>query len=370
MFCCMCSACTPRKERLPHGAPQHGRHARPQTAPRCRVPGSPDLTGQSLARRPPISVDPASTSTRHSTLYNTVSIAIFSLFIVNLTFSSCYLSASLCLLPVSLSATSCWLSVLLLYPHWIYISSHLSVCNTAKSTSQEQNMPPRLPPTPAASGELHIKDHAIDAMSEHSFALPPAALSPVATDDSGSSTSRKTSVVFQTPVSPASPDFGGRRMSTASSRAGSKRAAATAALDEFNLPPPPTRARKIIQMKPKPASSSSSAGAAGDSTTTQSAPKSTGKSSTTTNSKPAASAAAASQQPTTANGGSKKKQPSATSAAGRKIARKTAHSLIERRRRSKMNEEFSTLKDMIPACRGQEMHKLAILQVSTLHFFF
>jgi hypothetical protein len=28
-----------------------------------------------------------------------------------------------------------------------------------------------------------------------------------------------------------------------------------------------------------------------------------------------------------------------------------------------MNEEFATLKDMIPACRGQEMHKLAILQV-------
>jgi hypothetical protein len=62
----------------------------------------------------------------------------------------------------------------------------------------------------------------------------------------------------------------------------------------------------------------------------------------------------------------KKKQPSATSAAGRKIARKTAHSLIERRRRSKMNEEFAVLKGMIPACTG-EMHKLAILQVrSTL----
>jgi len=59
----------------------------------------------------------------------------------------------------------------------------------------------------------------------------------------------------------------------------------------------------------------------------------------------------------------KKKQPSSTSVAGRKIARKTAHSLIERRRRSKMNEEFSVLKDMIPACTG-EMHKLAILQVS------
>jgi hypothetical protein len=30
-----------------------------------------------------------------------------------------------------------------------------------------------------------------------------------------------------------------------------------------------------------------------------------------------------------------------------------------------MNEEFGVLKDMIPACTG-EMHKLAILQVSTL----
>jgi hypothetical protein len=38
--------------------------------------------------------------------------------------------------------------------------------------------------------------------------------------------------------------------------------------------------------------------------------------------------------------------------------------LIERRRRSKMNEEFNTLKNMIPACKGQEMHKLAILQAS------
>ena len=29
-----------------------------------------------------------------------------------------------------------------------------------------------------------------------------------------------------------------------------------------------------------------------------------------------------------------------------------------------MNEEFGVLKEMIPACQGQEMHKLAILQVS------
>jgi hypothetical protein len=62
--------------------------------------------------------------------------------------------------------------------------------------------------------------------------------------------------------------------------------------------------------------------------------------------------------------GKKKQNNAGTTAAGRKIARKTAHSLIERRRRSKMNEEFGVLKDMIPACKGQEMHKLAILQVS------
>ena len=62
-------------------------------------------------------------------------------------------------------------------------------------------------------------------------------------------------------------------------------------------------------------------------------------------------------------GSRRKVKGSSTTAAGRKIARKTAHSLIERRRRSKMNEEFGTLKDMIPACKGHEMHKLAILQV-------
>ena len=48
----------------------------------------------------------------------------------------------------------------------------------------------------------------------------------------------------------------------------------------------------------------------------------------------------------------------------RKTARKTAHSLIERRRRSKMNAEFEVLKNLVPACAGVEMHKLAILQAS------
>lgn len=190
-------------------------------------------------------------------------------------------------------------------------------------------MSPHLPPTPSMSGELIIKDQQ-NEMHESSFALPPAALSPAA---------RKDSMVSYCPVSPTSPDLAamGRTASNPPRHAGTKRA-----LDEFDLPPPPTRTRKIIQMKPK---------------TQQSPPK------------PAASSTAKQKETaktpanTASQTNSKKKQPSATSAAGRKIARKTAHSLIERRRRSKMNEEFNTLKNMIPACKGQEMHKLAILQV-------
>lgn len=107
--------------------------------------------------------------------------------------------------------------------------------------------------------------------------------------------------------------------------------------DDFALPPPPTRSRKIIQMKPREAESQDG--------------------STTTGNQPAGKAQ-------TQAGGKRKQNNAGTTAAGRKIARKTAHSLIERRRRSKMNEEFGVLKDMIPACKGQEMHKLAILQVS------
>ena len=104
------------------------------------------------------------------------------------------------------------------------------------------------------------------------------------------------------------------------------------------LPPPPTRARKIIQMKPGQAPTK----------------------------KVEADIEETSVQAKNGSGvaaGGKKKAGAGTSA-GRKIARKTAHSLIERRRRSKMNEEFGVLKDMIPACNGQEMHKLAILQAS------
>lgn len=105
------------------------------------------------------------------------------------------------------------------------------------------------------------------------------------------------------------------------------------------LPPPPGRARKIIEMKPKPSTSAS----------------------------PIPSSSSTAAKDTTE--GTKKTSKSTT--ASRKISRKTAHSLIERRRRGKMNDEFEVLKDMIPACKasedggsGREMHKLEILKAS------
>ncbi|KAK9484878.1 hypothetical protein V1527DRAFT_468425 [Lipomyces starkeyi] len=68
---------------------------------------------------------------------------------------------------------------------------------------------------------------------------------------------------------------------------------------------------------------------------------------------------------------SKRGTSSSSSAATRKTARKIAHSAIERRRRSKMNEEFDSLKNMVPACRvasqthGEaSLHKLGILQAT------
>ncbi|PYH99356.1 hypothetical protein BO71DRAFT_343036 [Aspergillus ellipticus CBS 707.79] len=193
----------------------------------------------------------------------------------------------------------------------------------------------RLPPTPAMSGEFIVKDNASVDGSD-SFTLPPAAISPSKMQSASRRASKSDpSVCF--PASPASPDLAFGAMASSPRQTGLKRP-----LEDFNLPPPPTRTRKIIQMKPK----------------TQNAPK------------PAAPAKTSAkdngkiQSKDAASTNSKKKQPSATSAAGRKIARKTAHSLIERRRRSKMNEEFATLKDMIPACTGQDMHKLAILQAS------
>lgn len=163
-----------------------------------------------------------------------------------------------------------------------------------------------LPLTPAASTEIEGKDVSPASATEQSFNLPPPAIGNNAVPAPHTST--------QLGSSPA-----------------------------FSLPPPPTRSRTIIQMKPKPQSSEYSTR-----TPTQQGSKGSLK-------KPSSSSSA------TATAG--KKQPSSTSVAGKKIARKTAHSVIERRRRSKMNEEFGTLKAMIPACTDQDMHKLAILQV-------
>ena len=166
----------------------------------------------------------------------------------------------------------------------------------------------KLPPTPASSLDIQAKDVPQPSAKEGSFTLPPPAMASAA------------AVMRPQQILPAT------------------------AKPTFELPPPPTRPRRIIQMEPAAQQKEQSHAL----TTQADLPK-------RTNSKKGGTSAVSN---TTG-----KKQPSSTSAAGKKMARKTAHSVIERRRRSKMNEEFAVLKDMIPACKDQEMHKLAILSV-------
>ncbi|KAF9740800.1 hypothetical protein PMIN04_000397 [Paraphaeosphaeria minitans] len=187
------------------------------------------------------------------------------------------------------------------------------------------------PPTPAPSTDITGKTSAHPGpLDTVQFALPPAAIGSArrSTTETSSSASNASDSSYR-PWSPASPSASRKRPSSSQS---------VVINDDYSLPPPPTRSRKIIQMKPKESQEQSK---------TAPSPASAAKSA------PAAGAAAG-----------KRKQSGNTTAAGRKIARKTAHSLIERRRRSKMNEEFGVLKDMIPACAGQDMHKLTILQAS------
>lgn len=195
------------------------------------------------------------------------------------------------------------------------------------------------------------------------FELPEPAMSNSNRSGSNSRASGPVSPVSATspkkpfPIQPSEAVKARRRSSAAAAREAASNTSST-----FALPPPPTRSRKIIQMKPRPqrdekkpaTESASTAGGKG-------AAKKPAAATVDPASAPASGSATGEANP------QKKKQPSSTSAAGRKIARKTAHSLIERRRRSKMNEEFAVLKDMIPACEG-EMHKLAILQVSSVYF--
>ncbi|MCJ1466018.1 hypothetical protein MMC07_004637 [Pseudocyphellaria aurata] len=166
-----------------------------------------------------------------------------------------------------------------------------------------------LPPTPVSSTEITSEKDPRHPSLEMSFLLPP----------------------------PAMVAANGKRSTTNSVQSQSKITSA-----DFSLPPPPTRSRKIIQMKPQPKQM--------DRAKSPPSPRPTPKST--------------SKKGTSGSSAAGKKQPSSTSAAGKKMARKTAHSVIERRRRSKMNEEFGVLKEMIPACKDQDMHKLAILQAS------
>lgn len=181
---------------------------------------------------------------------------------------------------------------------------------------------PKPPPTPSGSTDLAAKESTDLATS---FALPPPALK------------QKPAPRMSPPVSPTERPVVGPSPQRKRTLSGSHKSKEDVNTMQYDLPPPPSRARKIIQMKPKTGSTSSA-------------------------SPPDPLPSPAQPAKSTAGAGSKRKQPSASSAAGRKIARKTAHSIIERRRRSKMNEEFGVLKDMIPACEGVEMHKLAILQ--------
>ncbi|KAK7969567.1 hypothetical protein PG996_001990 [Apiospora saccharicola] len=196
---------------------------------------------------------------------------------------------------------------------------------------------PAMPPTPNSSTEMKGKDGVQQMTSmQMSFELPPSAMG-------GKDTSRSTGSEAKTspPTASNHQPLNSKVASypvQASEAVKSRRRSSTTQKEQFALPPPPTRSRKIIQMKPRAQEE------VGEPPSPTSTPTTAGKGATTT-------------------AASKKKQPAATSAAGRKIARKTAHSLIERRRRSKMNEEFAVLKDLIPACTG-EMHKLAILQAS------
>lgn len=189
------------------------------------------------------------------------------------------------------------------------------------------------PPTPAPSTDITGKENGYFSHTDPAFSLPPSAVA----SRVGSSGDVTMDAAYNSrmPFSPTSPK------PNANLKNKKKNIAPSPIItpSSITLPPPPTRSRKIIQMKPEAQHVKRIEHAS--------------ESSTSLTEKDGSSAAAAG-----------KRKQTATTSTGRKIARKTAHSIIERRRRSKMNEEFGVLKEMIPACSGQEMHKLAILQVN------
>ncbi|KAH9904160.1 hypothetical protein F4778DRAFT_734257 [Xylariomycetidae sp. FL2044] len=192
----------------------------------------------------------------------------------------------------------------------------------------------KMPPTPASSTEIQGQDHSekLDSL-QLAFELPPSALR-TSSAGGGQRTDPESSI---SPVAlTANASYPIQPSETVKSR---RRSSATQK-DVFSLPPPPTRPRRIIQMKPRPPGQDPAMTSMFGADPNKTAPKGS-----------------------TAPDSGKKKQPSASSAAGRKMARKTAHSLIERRRRLRMNTEFDILKDLIPACE-RDMHKLAVLQAA------
>ncbi|KAI7343898.1 hypothetical protein KC322_g6143 [Hortaea werneckii] len=190
---------------------------------------------------------------------------------------------------------------------------------------------PNPPPTPGSSSDIRGKEADLLAPA---FDLPPTAYCPEQDRASSNSSVVSSANGSDSSYRPASSGVAGESRKRSAPHPGP-----VITTDDFTLPPPPTRSRKIIQMRPRgPAQHDPS---------------------------PAQSSQGVARTQTAGTQGGKRKQnATGQTAAGRKIARKTAHSLIERRRRSKMNEEFGVLKEMIPACQGQEMHKLAILQAS------
>lgn len=196
-------------------------------------------------------------------------------------------------------------------------------------------------PTPASSTDIQAKSSTNTIQFD---ILPPAALKTAnLRGSSTSSAATNASDSSYRPLSPTSPVAAAKGASASRKRAHSS-TTMTKEKDDYKLPPPPTRSRRIIQMNPPIQESQSFTMAQSTASASAKAPAAAGE--------------------TVTKAGLKRKQGGSTTAASKKSARKTAHSLIERRRRSKMNEEFGVLKNMIPACHGQEMHKLAILQAS------
>ena len=209
-----------------------------------------------------------------------------------------------------------------------------------------------LPPARGSSVEFKDQDgnEKIDSLCTTFELLPPALHDPVQFRNTAASSYSPPSPPLY-PMSAVETVRARRRLTAASAAA----ARASQSQDGgVTLPPPPTRTRKIINIKvPK--------GAAVESSGTTASKGKGGKGAHV-------EANGASKHTSRAPDGQQEgngKQPSASSAAGRKMSRRTAHTIIERRRRCRMNEEFAKLKGMIPACTG-EMHKLSILQVGHL----